>query len=139
VSVAQNPGVGVGVSILIRRGDEILLIKRKGVHGDETWGTPGGYLEKGETLETCALREAAEETGLSVRNLKFRGLTNDVFDDDLHDLNVWFEAEYVSGEPRVNDPDEMIDVGWFAWDNLPEPLFLSMRNLVEGKCYPAME
>lgn len=33
-------------------------------------------------------------------------------------------------------PEEMSDVGWFAWGKLPSPLFLPLQNLLDGMCYP---
>ena len=44
-----------------------------------------------------------------------------------------FEAEYVDGEVGVRAPDELRDVGWFEEDRLPEPLFLPLRNLLDGR------
>jgi len=45
---------------LVKNGkDEILLIFRRG-----KWDLPKGKLDKGETLEECAVREVGEETGL---------------------------------------------------------------------------
>ena len=46
-----------GVGVVITRGDKVLLLPRKNVHGEGTWSTPGGHLEFGETLEACAVRE----------------------------------------------------------------------------------
>jgi hypothetical protein len=36
----------------------------------------------------------------------------------------------------INAADELSEVGWFAWDRLPEPLFLPLRNFLDGKFYP---
>lgn len=78
-----------------------------------------------------------EETGVEVTDVRFRAITNDVFPEEgKHYLTVWMEGRYSAGEPRVGDPHEMSDVGWFPWDQLPTPLFLPLENLLEGRCYP---
>lgn len=129
-----HPRVGVGV--VIRRDDEVLLIRRKSVHGSGSWSTPGGHLDLGENLEDCAAREAVEETGVEVENVRFRAITNDVFaDEERHYLTVWMEADYRSGEPGLNAAYEMSDVAWFSWDRLPDPLFLPFENLLGGHGY----
>lgn len=127
----------VGVGIVIRRDDQVLLIRRKSVHGSGSWSTPGGHLELGEALEECAAREAAEETGIEVENVRFGAITNDVFaDEGTHYLTVWMEADVRSGEPSLNATYEMSDVAWFSWDRLPSPLFVPFDNLLEGRGYP---
>jgi 8-oxo-dGTP diphosphatase len=39
-------------------------------------------------------------------------------------------AEHIGGEPQVLEPDKCEAWGWFAWDDLPQPLFLPIRNLL---------
>jgi 8-oxo-dGTP diphosphatase len=126
----------VGVSIVITRGEEVLLLRRANVHGAGTWSTPGGHLEFGETPEACAAREAFEETGVQVANVRFIGLTNDVFDENRHYITIWMRGEYLSGEAHVAAEYESIEVGWFRWEALPGPLFLSLQHLLGGESYP---
>ncbi|CAI7677301.1 unnamed protein product [Penicillium pancosmium] len=76
----MDPRVGVGVFVLNSEG-KFIIGKRKGSHGADTWGLPGGHLEFGEGFETCGERELLEETGLEVRNLQFWTATNSVFKD----------------------------------------------------------
>ena len=134
---ARRPSVGVGV--LVRRGDELLLVKRRGVHGDGTWSTPGGHLDFGETPEECAVREATEETGVTVNRPTFVAITNDVFDDDgLHYVTIWMEAEYRDGSAAAVAAYELAEVRWFARDDLPEPLFLPLGNLLASRCLPPL-
>lgn len=131
----ESPRVGVGV--IITRGEEVLLLRRRNVHGSGYWSTPGGYLDFGESPEACALREVKEETGLDITNVTFRAVTNDLFAaEGKHYMTLWMEGAYASGEAVVNAPYESAEVGWFAWDELPEPPFLPFRNLLEGRCYP---
>ena len=126
----------VGVAVLVRRGNEIVLLKRKGSHGAGTWSTPGGHIDFGETPEACGIRETQEEVGLDISDLTFIGLTNDVFEaEGKHYITIWMEAEYAGGAAHVNAPREMTEVGWFALDALPEPLFLPVANLVAGNVY----
>lgn len=123
----------VGVGVVIRRGNEVLLLRRVNVHGEGTWSTPGGHLEFGETPEDCAAREALEETGVKITNIHFIGLTNDVFDPVRHYITIWMEADYHAGDAHVAAEYEAAEVGWFRWDSLPEPLFLSLHHLLGGE------
>ena len=73
----QKPKVGVGV--ILCKENKVLLLKRKNAHGEGSWAPPGGHLEFNEELEDCVRREVEEETGLKVKNIKFIGITNDMF------------------------------------------------------------
>ncbi|MBI5305233.1 MAG: NUDIX domain-containing protein [Chloroflexi bacterium] len=127
----------VGVALILVQDKRVLLVQRKGVHGEGTWSTPGGHLEFGESPEECAAREAFEEVGVTARDVKFRAMTNDVFETTgKHYITLWMECRQFSDEPRINAPAEIADLGWFAWDALPQPLFLPLQNLLAGKCYP---
>ncbi len=126
-----------GVCVLVMNGDRLLLVKRRHIHGRSTWGPPGGYIHFGETFEQAAIRATQEEIGVSISDAKFRVITNDIFDEEHKQfVMVWMEAKYVSGEPRLEVPDEEAEVGWFQWRSLPQPLLLSLENLLNGNTYP---
>jgi 8-oxo-dGTP diphosphatase len=126
----------VGTAMIITNGDKVLLMKRKGPHGHGTWSTPGGHLDFGETLEGCAAREAREEVGVDVFDVRFRCVTNDVFEEEgKHYITIWLEGKPV-GEPTIAAEQEVEEIGWFAWDALPQPLFLPLENLVKKNSYP---
>ncbi len=128
----------VGVSVIVKKGDRILLEKRQHTHGAGTWGPPSGHINYGEVPEETAARETLEETGVTISDIKFRVVTNDVFEaEQKHYITLWFEAKHVSGEPKVKAPGEESNVGWFTWDSLPQPLFLPLQHLLEGKTYPS--
>jgi 8-oxo-dGTP diphosphatase len=130
----DQPRVGVGV--LVRRGPDVLLIRRKNVHGDGTWSTPGGHLDAGESPEDCGAREVLEETGVEVKSVRFLGVTNDVFETEgRHYITLWMEAEYLTGVASVVAEHEMSEIRWCPSDALPSNLFLSLRHLVDGRTY----
>ena len=65
------------------------------------------------------------------------GITNDLFAEAArHYITLWMQGEYRSGEPTIQAPYEMSAVDWFAIDALPQPLFLSLQNLLNGNSYP---
>ncbi len=124
----------VGVGCIVRRGGEVLLVQRRGAHGEGTWSSPGGNLDFGEEPAACAVRESQEETGVEVGTPRFVGVTNDVFDHEgKHYVTLWFEAEHVRGEPEIRAADELSEVAWFRESALPEPLFLPLRHLLDGR------
>ena len=127
----------VGTAMIITKDDKVLLMKRKGPHGKGTWSTPGGHLEFGETLEECAAREAKEEVGLDIVDVRFRAITNDVFESEgQHYITIWLDGKSISGEPTIAAEEEVAEIGWFAWNSLPQPLFLPLENLIKENSYP---
>src|SRR4051794_34741939 len=90
----KRSGVTVGIAVLIWRGAQVLLTKRKGSHGAGTWAPPGGHLDMGESFEDCAIREVREETGVTISEPRFLAVTNDVFvDEGKHYATIWMEAQ----------------------------------------------
>ncbi len=129
----NKKSVGVGVCVLIEKDGRVALIKRKGAHGAGTWATPGGHIDFGETIVGAAGREVDEEVGLKIAGLLIMGLTEDFFEsEDRHYLTIWFQAKWISGE-LPESGEEFSQSGWFDFRDLPEPLFLPLQNLKEGK------
>jgi len=64
------------ITVIFSEDNKVLLLKRMIPQKDfeGLWGLPGGTIEDGETLEECAIREAKEEVGLQITNLKYVGI-----------------------------------------------------------------
>ena len=117
---------------MVWNGDRLLLGKRISSHGEYSWQFPGGHLEFGETVEHCARREVMEEVGISIRDIRPGAYTNDVFiEADKHYVTLFVIAEYDSGELKVMEPDNCDQWQWFRWNDLPQPLFLPIRNFLK--------
>ena len=94
-----TPRIGVGV--LIFRDGKLLLGRRKGSHGADSWSAPGGHLEFGESIEQCAQREVQEETGLKLDSISIGPYTNDIFvEDKKHYVTLFAMAHHPVGEPK---------------------------------------
>ena len=126
----ERPHIGIGVIIQNEEG-KVLLMKRKGAHGEGTWSFPGGKLESGEGWESCATRETKEETDLDINGINFITATNDLFPEGLHYVTLFVKATNYQGEPKICEPHKCTDIGWFDWDNLPTTIFLPISNLIE--------
>ena len=125
-----RPEVGIGVCVI--KDGKVLLGKRKNSHGGGSWSFPGGHLEMYETWEDCAKREVLEETDLRIKNTKFAGVTNDFFpEEDKHYVTLFIIAYYDSGELKTMEPEKCSDWNWFSWENLPQPLFRPILNLIK--------
>lgn len=124
----KRPQVGVGVFVM--KDGKFLMGKRRGSHGEGAWCTPGGHLEYGESWADCSSREVMEETGVSIKNIGFIALTNDVFSEEgKHYITICMRCDWESGEPKILEPDKFIELGWFTLDTLSNPLFLPLQNL----------
>ena len=126
------PRVGVGVFVF--KDGKFLMGQRRGAHGEGSWSIPGGHLEFGENPEQTAVREVAEETGLTITNVAFAAVTNDVFEaEGRHYVTLWMRSDWAAGEPTLLEPDKFIDQRWVDFESLPAPLFLPWQQLLTSE------
>lgn len=135
--VTENfPKIGVGVLIL--KDEKFLMGKRIGSHGSDTWSPPGGNLDFGETVIECAKRETLEEVGIEIENIQIVKFTEDIFPkEQKHYITFWVLSEYKSGDVQVLEPDKCEQWDWFEWKDLPKPLFIPMKNLINSGFNPS--
>lgn len=120
----------IGVAVVVYRDDKFLLGKRKNSHGAGCWQFPGGHLEFNESIEACAAREIFEETGVTIKNVRFATFTNDIFENEhKHYVTLFVIGDHDSGEAEVKEPEKCEEWGWFYPEDLPSPLFLPILNL----------
>src|SRR5712692_6091255 len=100
----DSPLVGVG-AIIIDDGC-VLLVKRGHPPLAGEWSIPGGVLELGETLRQAAIREAQEETGLTVETTELLGVYDRLLRDQAqrtlyHYVLVDFLCRRIAGEAQA--------------------------------------
>ncbi len=114
------------VDIIIEIGGKIVLIERKNPpHG---WALPGGFVDYGERIESAAVREAAEETSLTV-NLteQFYTYSDPHRDPRHHTVSTVFIAT-AQGEPRGADDAKTAQL--FGEVDLPSTIVFDHRQIL---------
>ncbi len=129
-----RPAVTVDIVLFNKIVNElfVLLIERKHQPFINCWAIPGGFVDENESLDNAALRELAEETGVTQVQLKqIYTFGNPGRDPRGHTISVVF-AGFFNEANSVKAGDDAKDVQWFPVSNLPELAFdhLSVLNYV---------
>jgi len=89
------------VDAIIEINDGIVLIERS--NPPFGWALPGGFVDYGESLEEAVTREAKEETGLDLTDLKqFHTYSDPTRDPRFHTIGTVFIAK-AKGKPKAGD------------------------------------
>ncbi len=103
------------VSCAIIEIDKKIVLLKRGINpGKGKWVVPGGYVDRGETVESAAVRETLEECGLTIKLKELIGLYS--YPGTTEAL-AFFKAEYISGDLKADD--ESIEAKLFKKDNIP--------------------
>jgi NAD+ diphosphatase len=129
------PTVSPAVLVLVHDGaDRVLLASKSG------WGSRysilAGFVEPGESLEECCIREVMEEAGVPITDLVYAGSQPWPFP---HQVMVGFNARFAGPNPPTQvdlrlDETELARADWFRHDALPDlppPLSLS-RQMIDA-------
>jgi 8-oxo-dGTP diphosphatase len=111
-----NPALAADAAV--RRGDSILLIKRKFPPMQGAWALPGGFVERGENPINAAVRELLEETGIHGENPKLISVMGEAERDPRkHIVSVVYEIE-VSLEQQPIAGDDAADAKFWPIDSI---------------------
>ena len=110
---------------LVRKENLLLLVKRAIEPHIGKWSLPSGYVDRGENVESSAIREVKEETNLNVTIEKLQGLYSGIGPVVL--------AVYQATASDDTDPipnHETLAVDWFDINNLPHLPFPHDSNII---------
>ena len=123
--------ITLGARVIVLRDNEVLLIRHTYRSG---WYLPGGGVDKGETLEAAARREAEEEAAVRVGEVLLLGVYSNFREGKSDHVAIFYSRDF---EIREFEPNDEIEVReWFALDALPENISPRTRarltELAEG-------
>ncbi|MBQ6218321.1 MAG: NUDIX hydrolase [Methanosphaera sp.] len=111
----RNPALTVDTIII--NDESIVLIKRLNNPYKNHWAIPGGFVEYGEKVETAAVREAKEETGLDIELTKLVGVYSDPNRDPRgHTVTVAYTAKIIGG--TLKSDSDAKDARFFKFEEL---------------------
>lgn len=107
---------GISAAIIVADG-KVLMVRRRVSEGELMWQFPAGAIEPGEGAEEAAVREAGEETGLTVKAVRLLG-------ERVHPKTgramSYTACDVVEGEARVADDEELDAVAWVSHEEIAE-------------------
>ena len=126
----------VAVYAVLRRGDEVLLLRRtgSGFHDGEL-ALPAGHVDEGESALAAIVRELAEEVVIDVRpqdcRLALTGHSGPENPDDDTYVDLYFTIDRWTGEPRLGEPDKALELVWAPVADLPADTVSFMAEAIE--------
>lgn len=106
----------IAAAIIVQDG-KLLLVQRRVSEGSLSWQFPAGAVEQGETFEEAAVRETAEEAGLTVQAVKVLG---ERVHPNTGRLMGYVACDVVSGEAYVADAEELAGIVWATPDKFTD-------------------
>jgi 8-oxo-dGTP diphosphatase len=123
-----DPKVACGV--LVERGGQVLLVRRRNEPGRGLWCLPCGFEEADEPPEQAARREALEEIGVEVALDGVLGIYHYTDDPRGAGILVIYRARYDNAAVLMPG-DDAADIGFFAPDALPPISHHTHRRALE--------
>lgn len=118
-----------GGGLIVNADGDVLLMFRRG-----KWDLPKGKLDPGETIEECAIREVAEETGLHSITLEHK-ITETYHYYSHKNLpilkhTVWFHMRFTGTELTIPQIEEdIMDIQWIKPGNVGKYMQYSYQNI----------
>ncbi len=122
----------VSVSVIGVDAEGRIALARRSDNG--LWGLPGGLVDWGETLETCAARELREEVGLTIIDVdRLVGIYSDLDRDPRVHAVVVALAARVAGEICPADPQEVTETRMASFREIEAEIGLDALSHDHGR------
>ncbi len=123
--VYYNPKVTAAA--VVEREGKVLMVRRAMEPGQGLWSLPGGYVDRGETVEAAAEREVLEETGLTVKVTGIVGVFS-ISGDPV--ILIIYDSQIMAGDMKPGH--EVLEMDFFHTDGLPPLAFKRDGQILEA-------
>ncbi len=119
----------IAVYLILRKGEKILLgVRQNTGYMDGHHGLPSGHIEANESGIDALRREAMEEVGIELEEVKLVHVSHSKTDREY--LNLFFECQQWSGEIQNPEPDKCAGWAFFDQHALPDTLIPSVQEVI---------
>lgn len=116
--------------IVFNENEEVLMIFRRGY-----WDLPKGKIDPGESIETAAIREVKEETGLTqlelISKLQVTYHTYNIDNETIIKPTHWFKMFHITNQPLIPQTEE--DITQICWMGKEQ-----VKSIIK-ECYSAIQ
>lgn len=133
--VGTRPLILVGAVVIVVNDKGSILLQQRN-EKKKRWGLPGGLMELGESTEETAMREAYEETGLSLKSLTlFKLYSGKEFfttadnGDEFYSVTTAYHSNQFSGNLDTSN-EESLSYQFYQGTNLPDNMVGSHRRMI---------
>jgi ADP-ribose pyrophosphatase YjhB (NUDIX family) len=117
--------------VILLRGSEVLLVKRKYAPREGMWTLPAGFVEADEDVRVCAVREMKEETNIDVELTDLFDIYSAFDDPRASVVLILYLAKQTGGDLQCGD--DASDARFFHIDEIPEEIaFEAHRRALVG-------
>jgi len=130
----------VAVHLFLVRDGKILLMRRFNTGwNDGLYSVPAGHLDGGEKATDAMVREAKEETGLTIDRSRLEVVHTMHRRSEHERIDLFFTAADWQGQPNISERTKCDDMRWFPVDEVPRNMVpyveAALRNFQRGVTY----
>ncbi len=132
------PGVGLGI-IILNKNNEILLLLRNSdkekadsdMRLEGTWTLPAGKIKLNETIMNAASRKLKEETNLDSNDFKIICIQDDI-NEYAHFVTIGLICNSYSNKIKLSNTEEHIKFNFFNINQLPDNLCEPSKKIIKS-------
>lgn len=114
--------IPITVQIVLEKGEDILLMKRKNTgYADGQYCLPGGHVEANEEIRKALAREAKEEIGITIKSqdMEFYKVLNRKVNEQQEYIDFIFKAKKWTGKIQNIEKEKCEEIKWINKNKLP--------------------
>ena len=121
----------VGIFIMLRKNNQVLLQLRQNCSFSGYWGLVGGHLDGNEQIASAAIREVKEEVGIDIcpEDLILKTICHS--NKGAEYLQFYFECHKWSGKIENKEPNKCERLEWYDWNHIPENTCSYLKEAID--------